>query len=112
MEGISILNKDVNLRVNVCHRLGNNGVICFVNKNYVQRMIEYFDELRKSDKSISNFRDLINVIEIVRQRRLAKMRVLKKQENSGYILVSGITLSGIVALVAIIFMTINFILMG
>lgn len=112
MENISILNRDVNLRSDICHRISSKGTIGDISKNVVSKIIECFDELKNSGKSISNLNGLREVVEIVRNRTLVKMRILKKHENGGYILVSGITVVGIVSVGAIIFMAIKFILRG
>lgn len=112
MENISLLNREPNFRNDICYRVGSNGVLCNINKENVSKILEFFDELKKNNKSISNIADLRNVIEVVRQRTLAKIRVLKKQENGGYVLISSVTAVGILVVATIIFIAIKFILMG
>lgn len=108
---MQIINREPNIRVGICHKITSKGHICNVNKDVISKLEHPFEELRKEGKSIANIDDLFRVSEIIRQRHIAKIRTLKKEKSSGYVLVGGVTCIGTFLVGTIIFMTIKFILM-
>ena len=111
MESISIINREANFNPNSIQRINNANNIFTCDKNIERTINEPFEKLRSSDKSISNHSDLRESVELVKKEKLAKTRVLTKPENSGFVLMSSLTVMGIVGLGVIIFMAIkNFII--
>ena len=107
MKGISIINREVNFNPNTVQRVNSENNIFAGDKNIEQAINDPFVKLRNSDKSISNSSDLKESAELVRKEKLAKMRILTKQENSGFVLIGSFTVMGIAGLSAIIFMAIK-----
>lgn len=107
---MQIINRDANIRSDICYRISSRGSICNIGKESILKISTPFEELRKEGKSISNINDLSRVSEIARQRHIAKMKLLRKEQNGGYILIGGLTCIGTFAIGIVIFMAIKFIL--
>lgn len=108
MSRVSLLNRDPNFKSDVCQRISDRGIICEnIKKNNVQMIIAPFEEVRKSDKSISSIEDLQLAGQRVKEREIARKRVLEKKENGGYILIGSLTFTGILAIGSVIFMAIK-----
>lgn len=113
MSKVSLLNRDPNFRTDICQRISGKGVICDgVRKNDVIRISAPFEELKKDGKSISSIDDLLIGSQRARERELARKRVLRKEENGGYVLIGSLTCMGTLAIGTLIFMAIKFIIMG
>lgn len=113
MSRISLLNREPNIRPDMCQRISGKGVICSgISKETVARIITPFEELKKGEKSISNIDDLQLANQKVREREITKTRVLKKEENGGYILVGSLTCLGTLAIGTLIFMAIKVLIIG
>lgn len=108
---MQIINRDANMKGNICYRISSKGHICNVSKEIVLKISSPFNELKKEGKTVSNMDDLSRTSELARQRHLAKMMVLKKQESGGYVLVGSLTCVGTILVGVIIFMFIKFMLM-
>lgn len=105
-----IINREPNMKSGVCYKVGRSGYICAISKEFVSKFIAVFDELKKENNNISNIQDLSKISEMIRQRNFEKTRILKKENNSGYILIAGVTCIGILLMGISIFMAIKFIL--
>lgn len=111
MEGISIINRDVNFNPNTVQRINSEKNLFTGDKSLWQTINDPFVKLRSSDKSISSYSDLRESTELVKKEKLAKKRILTKQENGGFVLMGSLTVMGIVGIGAIIFMVIkNFVI--
>ena len=102
---MEIVNRDTNFRSDTCQRVNSDKAICGVIKDYVAMLCEVFEEL-KSNK------DIKIAITNIRERNLAKKRVLKKEENAGFALITGVTILGTIGIGILIFMAVRFILAG
>lgn len=113
---MQILNKNANMKSDVCYRVTSDGKICDVNKDQVERIIAPFDELRREDKSVSNIEDLGRANTLSREKRLIRVRKLEEeqrnQRNAGFALVGSITLVGTLVVGLIIFMIVKMIIVG
>lgn len=105
-----IINREPNIKSGVCYRVGRSGYICDISKEIISKFIAIFSELKKEGNSISNIEDLSKASEVLRKRNFEKTRILKKDNNSGYIFVGGLTCIGILLMGMSIFMAIKFIL--
>ena len=102
---MEIVNRDVNFRSDTCQRVSSEKAICGVLKNYIAMLSEVFEEL-KSNK------DVKVALSNIRERNLAKKRVLKREENAGFALITGVTILGTIGIGILIFMAVSFILAG
>lgn len=105
---MEIINREANIRKDICQRVTTKGRICSLTKNTLQKVTEPFIELMKNSEKILGVADLRNSSIKVREKNLAKARILKMEQNGGYILTSGLTCIGILAIGTIIFITIKF----
>ena len=113
MSKMSLLNREPNFRNDMCQRIAGNGTICEdLSKENIERISTPFDELRKDNKSISSADDLSLASERVKERERVKKRVLQRQEEGGFILISSLTCMGTLAIGTLIFMAIKYIIMG
>lgn len=104
---MQIINRDANIDTKICHSITSKSRICNISKDSTLMISAPFEELKKEGKDISNNDDLSRINELLRQRRLAKMKVLKKQQNGGYIFVGGLTCIGVFIFGVIVFMTVR-----
>lgn len=113
---MQILNKEANIRSDVCYRVTSEGKICDVNKDQVERIIAPFEELRKESKSVANIEDLGRANTLAREKRLIRVRKLEEeqrnQRNAGFALVGSITVIGTLVMGLIIFMAVKMIVLG
>lgn len=113
---MQILNKNVNMRNDVCYRVTSNGKICDIDKEQLEKLITPFNELRSADKSVANIEDLKEANILARQKSLVRVRKLEEeqliQKSAGFALVGGITCIGVLAVVLIIFITISMLVLG
>lgn len=111
---MQILNKTANVRQDICYRATSDSKILDMNTKDVERIISVFKELSKEEKSVANIEDLNIAAARVRERHLTKVRVLeneqRNQRNAGYVLISGLTLAGIMVVGVIIFAIIKLII--
>lgn len=107
MEGVSIINRGLNLDPYTVHRIDSKNTLFTGDKSLEKAINDPFVKLRSSGKRISNYSDLVEFTELVRKEKIAKMRVLTKQENGGFVLMGSLTVMGIVGIGAIIFMVIK-----
>ncbi len=113
MGKVSLINRDPNFRADICQRVHGKGVICDgISKNDVIRLSTPFDEIKKDGKSISGTDDLLVASKKMKERELAKKRVLIREQNGGYILIGSLTCIGTLAIGTLIFMVIKFFIMG
>ena len=113
MSRVSLLNREANFRPNICQKKSDKGIICDrISKSDVEIISAPFEELKKEGKSISSTDDLVNASQIVREREIARKRVLRREENSGFILVGSLTCLGTLAIGSLIFMAIKLIIVG
>lgn len=106
---MQIINRDANIK-GVCYRISSSGRICDISKADILNISASFEELRKGGNDISNIADLAQISEMVRKQQLAKMRVLREEQSSGYVLIGSLTCFGIILVGTIIFMAIKFML--
>lgn len=111
MGKITILNKEPNFRTDTCQRVTSDSGICEINKDTITVISMPFAILRESGNSISNVESLTEANVMARERRMAKKRVLTKEENSGFILISTLTCMGTLIVGTVIFMAIKMILL-
>ena len=108
---MKIVNRDVEFS-NICQRINSENNICVLNNDEEKKIASAFEKLRDNGKEVSTIEDLSIANAIVRKEQLAKMRILKKENNNGFILISGLTCIGTLIVATIIFMTIKFIILG
>lgn len=106
---MKIINRETNFRKDTCYKIMSKGKICSLSKNEVLKISSPFEELRNEEKDICDTKDLGRANERVKEKHLAKIRILKKEQNGGYILVSSLTCIGTLIVGTIIFMTIKLI---
>lgn len=102
-----IINRDVNFRDSVCQKVSSKNKICLISKEELNKIIEPFLELFKKSNLENTLEDLKESVKVVRERNIAKMRILKKQESSGFVLISSLTCAGILAVATSIFLAIS-----
>lgn len=102
---MEIVNRDANFRSDTCQRVNSDKAICGVLKHYITMLCEVFEELK-----INN--DVKVALSNIKERNLAKRRVLKKEENGGFALITGVTVLGTIGLGMLIFTVVKFILAG
>jgi len=113
MSKVSLMNKDPNFRKDVCQRISGEGIICDeLSKSEVARISAPFEEIKKDNKSISSTEDLSLASERIKEREMARKRVLQREKEGGFIIVSSLTCMGTLAIGTLIFMAIKFIIMG
>ena len=113
MSKISLLNRVPNFRNDACQRISDKGIICDnISKENIERISIPFEELKKENKSISSTDDLSLASNRVRERERVRKRVLQRQEEGGFILISSLTCMGTLAAGSLIFMAIKYIIMG
>ena len=78
-----------------------------VPKELSDNLINHFEELKSTKKDSYTSFDLREVHEIIRKRNMAKVRVLKKEENMGFISIGIITIMGFLVISFIIFATVG-----
>ena len=108
---MQIINRDANIKKDICYRITPKSKICDVSNDVALKFTSSFEELKKEGKSISNIDDLSRSSELIKQRHLAKMRILKKEQSGGYVLVGTLTCIGTFLVGMTIFMAIKFMLM-
>lgn len=102
---MEIVNREANFRSDTCQRVNSERAICGVLKHYIAMLCEVFEELKKS-------KDIKVAVSNIRERNLAKRRVLKKEENGGFALITSVTVLGTIGIGALIFMAVKSILAG
>ena len=102
---MEIVNRDANFRSDICQRVNSEKAICSVIKDYVSMLCDVFEELKKG-------KDIKIAVSNIRERNLAKKRILKKEENGGFALITGVTVLGTLGIGMLIFMAVKFILAG
>jgi len=108
MSRVSLLNRDPSFKSDVCQRVSDKGVVCEgISKDNIVMISAPFDEVRRTDKSISSSEDLQLAGQRIKEREMVKKRMLEKKENEGYILIGSLTFTGILALGSLIFMAIK-----
>ena len=107
---MQIINRRPNIKEDICYKINSKGFICDVSKDDVLKISAPFEELKKEGKSISNVDDLTRTSEIVRQKHIAKMKLLRRQQNGGYVFIGSLTCAGTFLIGAIIFLVIKFML--
>ena len=108
---MKIVNRDVEFG-NLCQRISSENNLCVLNNEEEKMITSAFDKLREGGKEIYTIEDLSVANEMVKSEKLAKARVLKKENSSGFILISSLTCIGTVIVGAIIFMTIKYLILG
>ena len=112
MSKISLLNREPNFRNDTCQRISDKGVICEnISKENIKRISIPFEELKKDNKTISSTDDLSIASSRVRERDRVRKRVLQRQKEGGFILISSLTCMGTLAAGSLIFMAIKYIIM-
>ncbi len=81
----------------------SRGNIGNIPREVLYNLIAHFEELRSIKKESYKSSDLKEVNEIIRKRHMAKVRVLKKEENMGFITIGSITIVGFLILAFVIF---------
>lgn len=113
---MQILNKTVNMRNDVCYRVSSEGRVADVNNEFVENVIETFEELRKNEKSISNVEDLHRANVLSREKRVVRIRKLQDEQtvrrNAGFALISSVTVIGTLVMGMLIFMIIKMVVFG
>ena len=113
MSRVSLLNREPNFRNDTCQIVSDKGIICDnISKENIERISIPFKELKKDNKSISSTDDLSLTSNRVRERERIRKRVLQRQEEGGFILISSLTCMGTLAAGSLIFMAIKYIIMG
>lgn len=108
---IIITNRDANIKSGTCYKIRNTGTICSISKEDIIIISSPFEHLKIEGNSISSINDLNKASIIIKERDLAKKRVLIIKEKGGYVLVGSLTCMGTILIGTIIFMAIKFILM-
>ena len=107
---MQIINRRPNIKEDICYKINSKCFICDVSKDDVLKISAPFEELKKEGKSISNIDDLTRTSELVRQRNIAKIKLLRRQQSGGYVIIGGLTCVGTFLIGAIIFLVIKFML--
>lgn len=102
---MEIIDREPNFRVDTCQRVNSEKKICDVFKDYVTMLYEIFEELKKT-------KDVKKATANVRERNIAKKRILKKEENAGFALITGVTILGTIGFSALVFVAVKLILAG
>ena len=100
-----IVNREPNIARTQLVYTRNN--ISGVDRSLVDKMDRVFSETRNTDKEIISSSELSDVAERIRKEHLAKVRVLRKEENKGFVMIGSLTLGTILLLTFIIFTTIK-----
>ena len=100
-----IVNREPNIARTQLVYTRNN--ISGVDRSLVDKMDRAFSETRNTDKEIISSSELSDVAERIRKEHLAKVRVLRKEENKGFVMIGSLTLGTILLLTFIIFTTIK-----
>jgi len=108
---IEIINRLPNFKGDTCQKITSSKSMCTLNKNQFFRISAPFAELMNDGVVSSNLEELKTATSRARDKEFAKIRKLEKQQNSGFILISGLTCIGTLIVGTIIFMTIEFMLL-
>lgn len=100
-----ILNNEPNFRDTQLVYTKNN--IVSIDKELLDKLSEVFARLRNSSKEKFNSEELKEASTLVKKESLARARVLKKEENKGYIAVGTLTVIASVIITGIIFSVIK-----
>lgn len=113
MNEVTFYNINGELKFNFSQLVMTNskGLINGIQKKITDSMNDVFNEANKLDKSEYNFHDLDNSFNRVREKEIAKVRTLRKQEAGGFALVGTLTIIGTIILSIIIFTIIGNIVM-
>lgn len=113
MSKISLLNREPNFRNDTCQRIADKGIICKnISKEDTERISAPIEELKKQEKSIFGMEDLKLANQRINNRELVRKRVLQRQKEGGFIIISSLTCMGTLAIGSLIFMAIKYIIMG
>ena len=107
---MQIINRDPNIRGDICYKISSKCRICDISKDDALKLSVPFEELKIESKNISNIDDLIRTSELVRQRNIAKMKLLRRQQSGGYVLIGSLTCVGTFLIGAIVFWVIKIML--
>lgn len=107
---IQIINREPNFRSTACQRVDLRKSICTSNKENLSKLLEPFIELMKENSQVFNLNNLKDAASRVEALRQAKIRKLKREQNGGFILISGLTCIGTLIVGTVIFMTIEMML--
>lgn len=81
----------------------SKGNIGRVSKDFIDNLIIHFEELKANEKDKYSSSELKEVHEKIRNKHVAKQRLLKKEENMGFITIGSITIVGFLIIGFIIF---------
>lgn len=102
-----ILNRDVKFKNPQLVLSNSKGSINDVPKDIVDNLQNHFNELYINGKDNYSLSDLEEAHKVIKERHVAKMRVLRKEEEKGFVITSLLTIIGIITLGFIIFTTIS-----
>lgn len=98
-----IIDKKVNFKnpqLILSNRKGNLGN---VPREFLDNLVAHFNELTSTKKEKYTSSELKDVHEIIRKRHMAKVKVLKKEENKGFITIGSITIIAFLVISFVIF---------
>ena len=95
-----IVNREPNIARTQLVYTRNN--ISGVDRSLVDKMDRVFSETRNIGKEKVSSSELRDVSERIRKEHLAKVRVLKKEENKGFVIIGSLTLGTILLLTFLI----------
>lgn len=108
---IEIINKYPKFRGDICQRVNSNKKISTLNRNQFFRISSPFSELMNSETEKANLDELKTATSKARDKEFAKIRKLERDQNGGFILISGLTCIGTIIVGTAIFMAIKFIVL-
>lgn len=105
---MQILNKTANMRTDMCYFVSSQSKVCDIDIETLKHYISVFEEIKKEEKSVLSVNDLVHSKENVIKNQLVRVKKMEEQKRAGYVLISGITCVGFIALGLLIFLTIKF----